>query len=704
MATDNLVIQISGNISKFQDALKNAEKETEGLDKALSSTAKVSGAAFAALTAIIGTSIAAYAEQEQAEIRLNAVLANTGKISGVTAEQVATLTDKYAELTTYQDDAILGAQGVLATFTKIGKDAFPKATLATLDLATGLKIDLSSAAEIVGRAMQNPAESVDKFGKAIGVKFTPYQKEMIEVMQKSGDVAGAQGVLLKALEGKYKDLAVSTTKGTGEFTQIKKAMGEVYEAIGKQLTPVVLKLTLGFKDFFNALSKNQEFIRIASSVLLVGGALSGVVVGLAGAALAFLKIREIMIATNVVIKAMGFSFKGLLGATGIGLLVVILTDLALNWDVRFKQMSSVFNAFTKNITDVGTGLATFLRGVFNLDTNQIKQGLNQVKEAFSTGFGEIKADFKKIKEEDAAIESALAPDALKTKEAFDGNREVAEAEWSKDLEIKKARQELEKEALTIQRQSELEEDQAYRDIKLEQDALNNLKEQRQIEGQKKTSLQIQRELENEKLKKQVETNNQYLKNQQQFGTAYAEISKITSSEIFQGTKQAASDLAQLQQSENSKLKAIGKAAAVTDIIMNGILAAQRVFTGLSTIPIIGPVLGGIGAAAAIAGSLERANKVRSMAQGGLVTGGIPGIDSVPLLAQRGELVVPTQNYEEVINAVRASRQADRAATSNNNNSENTGSVMEVVIQVKDDFMEVIEKNILKRRAIGIGNL
>lgn len=702
MATDSLVIEISGNISKFQDALKNAEKQTEGLSDVLTSTAKVSGAAFAALNVIIGTSIASFAEQEQAEIQLNAVLANTGKISGVTAEQVAALTDKYADLTTYQDDAILSAQTVLASFTKISKEGFPRATQATLDLATGLKIDLSSAADIVGKALQNPAEGVDKFGKAIGTKFTPAQKEMIEVMVKSGDVAGAQGVLLKALEGKYAGLAVSTTKGTGEFIQIKKAMGEVYEAIGKQLTPILLKLTTGFKDFFNALSKNQEFIRIATNALLIGTALSGVVVGLTGAALAFIKIREVMVATQVVLKSMTFSIKGLIGATGIGLLVVVLTDLALNWDVRFKQMSAIFNAFAKNISDIGAGLGTFFKGLYNFDTAQIKQGLSQVKDTLSKGYDEIKAEFKAIDK----AESPLAPDPKETEIKFQQDREVAEAEWSKDLEIKKARQELDKEALAIQRQEELEGEQAYRDIKLEQDAINNLKEQKQIEGQKKTSLQIQRELENEKSKKQVEANNTYLKNQQQFGTAYAEIYAATSSEIFQGTKQAASDLASLQSSENSKLKAIGKAAAVTDIIMNGILAAQRVFTGLSTIPIIGPVLGGIGAAAAIAGSLERANKVRAMAQGGLVTGGIPGIDSVPLLAQRGEIVAPVQNFNEVIGSVRAKREAERLnggpMGQGNNNGEST--MVEVIVQVKDDFMEVIEKNILKRRAIGIGNL
>lgn len=701
MATDNLVIQISGDISKFQDALKNAQRQTEGFESALASAAKISGAAFAALAGIIGTSIHAYDEQEQAELRLAAVLKSTAGAAGLSAKEVLDLSSKLQGLTTYGDEAILSGQNILLTFTKIGKDIFPRATAAMLDMSSALGQDLSTSAMMLGKVMNNPTEAIDRLSRTIGLKFTPYQKATAEAMQRTGDIAGAQAIILGELEKKFGGSAQAAAHGTGQFLQIKNAMGEVYEEIGKKLLPKVLSMTGGFKDFFMSLSKNEAFLDTASKILLVGAAISGAVVSITLLLGAFLKIRSTLIATKLVIEGMTFSIRGLLGATGIGLLIVILSDLALNWDTRFKQITAIFNGFANNITQVGTGLATFLKGVFSLDMAKVKEGLAQVKEAFSKGFTEIKTDLGKIE----PVDSHLAPDPNETKAKFEANRAVSEEEWSKDKEIIKARQELEKEELALKRQQELESDQAYKDLKLEQDTLNNTKAQKEIEKQKKTELQTQRDLENEKLKRQVEANNQYLRNQQQFGTAYAEISKITSSEIFQGTKQAASDLAQLQQSENSKLKAIGKAAAVTDIIMNGILAAQRVFTGLSTIPIIGPVLGGIGAAAAIAGSLERANKVRSMAQGGLVTGGIPGIDSVPLLAQRGELVVPTQNYEEVINAVRASRQAERAATSStNNNSDNSGSVMEVVIQVKDDFMEVIEKNILKRRAIGIGNL
>ncbi len=49
--------------------------------------------------------------------------------------------------------------------------------------------------------------------------------------------------------------------------------------------------------------------------------------------------------------------------------------------------------------------------------------------------------------------------------------------------------------------------------------------------------------------------------------------------------------------------------------------------------------------------------------GALLQGGIPGIDSIPFFGQRGELVVPDQNFDEVINAVAAQREAQAPAVS-----------------------------------------
>lgn len=698
-----LTITINGDIKNFQSALVNVEKSATSLEDKLASAAKISGVAFAALTGIIGTTIHAYDEQEQAELRLNAVLKSTGMAAGITAQSVLELSSKLQGMTTFGDEAILSGQNILLTFTKIGKDTFPRATMAMLDMSQALGQDLTSSAMMLGKVLNNPTEAIDRLSRTIGLKFTPYQKASAEAMQRAGDIAGAQAIILGELEKKFGGASTAAAHGTGQFLQIKNAMGEVFEEIGKKLLPTILKLTSGFKDIFLEISKNDKLITFAANALLIGTAFSGIVIGLTVAASAFLKVRAVMLAMIPVVQGMTLSIRSLVGATGIGLLIVVLGYLLVNWERTFKQMQVIYSNFAIAITEIGKGIGTILSGVFTLDLKKIQQGMEQIKNTVVQGAIKMGAELAAIPPTD----SVLAPDEHHTKEKYEANRAVSQEEYNKDLEIIKQRQELEKEALTLQRQEELESDQAYKDLKLEQDAINNLKSQKQIEASKKTELQTQRDLENEKLKKQVESNNQYLRNQQEYGTSYAEIARATSSEIFQGTKQAASDLAQLQQSENSKLKAIGKAAAVTDIIMNGILAAQRIFTGLSTIPIIGPALGAVGAAAAIAGSMERANKVRGMAQGGVVTGGIPGVDSVPILAQRNEIVAPAQNFNEVIGSVRAAREAERYQQFNQARGTaetEGGGVMEVIIGFKDDFLEVVEKGLLKRRAIGIGNL
>ena len=48
-------------------------------------------------------------------------------------------------------------------------------------------------------------------------------------------------------------------------------------------------------------------------------------------------------------------------------------------------------------------------------------------------------------------------------------------------------------------------------------------------------------------------------------------------------------------------------------------------------------------------------KIVGMANGGMLTGGINGVDSIPLMGQRGELVVPKRSFSQVIDGEVARR-------------------------------------------------
>jgi hypothetical protein len=105
-------------------------------------------------------------------------------------------------------------------------------------------------------------------------------------------------------------------------------------------------------------------------------------------------------------------------------------------------------------------------------------------------------------------------------------------------------------------------------------------------------------------------------------------------------------------------------------------------------------LGIAAAGAVIAYGGERISGVLAAAEGGLISGGIPGVDSVPAMLMPGELVTPARNFEEVVNAV-----ANQRAGQNQESS--SGGIAEVVISLKDDLVDFIEARLIERQRLNI---
>jgi hypothetical protein len=101
-----------------------------------------------------------------------------------------------------------------------------------------------------------------------------------------------------------------------------------------------------------------------------------------------------------------------------------------------------------------------------------------------------------------------------------------------------------------------------------------------------------------------------------------------------------SDLSSLTQTENKKQFEIGKKAAVAGAIVDSIGGAQKAFTALAGIPIVGPALGAAAAAAALAAGNVRIQQIKSQsfAGGGSAGGGGGGVGSAAAGATGGEAV------------------------------------------------------------------
>lgn len=104
-------------------------------------------------------------------------------------------------------------------------------------------------------------------------------------------------------------------------------------------------------------------------------------------------------------------------------------------------------------------------------------------------------------------------------------------------------------------------------------------------------------------------------------------------------------LAQLQGSENKKMAAIGKKAAIANALISTYEGATKAFTSMAGIPYVGPILGAAAAAAAVVSGMAQVNAIRSQPTGFLTggefkVGGLGGADSqtVAFRASPGEMV------------------------------------------------------------------
>jgi hypothetical protein len=101
------------------------------------------------------------------------------------------------------------------------------------------------------------------------------------------------------------------------------------------------------------------------------------------------------------------------------------------------------------------------------------------------------------------------------------------------------------------------------------------------------------------------------------------------------------DVSVLMESNSRKMFEVGKAAAIAQTVISTILGAQHAYTSMAQIPYVGPILGAIAAAAAIAAGAIRVQKIKSTSfRGGGSVGSAGGRSSI---GGGGRATPPVQN-------------------------------------------------------------
>lgn len=165
--------------------------------------------------------------QIRAERELEAAVSQVGQRYGVSAEAIKAYAAEVQKATNFGDEQVIQISAMLVRFGLAG-DVLRRTIDISADLAQALGMDLTSAAELVGRALVEPDAAMRRLRTA-GIAFTDSQKETIEALVESGRVAEAQAQILSMLESHYSNAAESAVEPT---KQAQNAFGDMLEELG----------------------------------------------------------------------------------------------------------------------------------------------------------------------------------------------------------------------------------------------------------------------------------------------------------------------------------------------------------------------------------------------------------------------------------------------------------------------------------------
>lgn len=241
--TVKIVIDADDKASKEIKNVNGALDKLGGLAKGvLAGGAAVGIAAIYSLGNVLVDSVQAAMEAQEAQAQLAAVIKSTGGVAGVTADMANRLATELQNVTRFEDDAVLGAENVLLTFTNIGREVFPDAVWAAADLSQALGQDLQTSVMQLGKALNDPIQGMAALQR-VGVAFTDAQKEQIKALVEAGQTMEAQKIILQELQKEFGGSAVAAGETfAGKLDILKNKSGDLKERIGGALIPALQTL------------------------------------------------------------------------------------------------------------------------------------------------------------------------------------------------------------------------------------------------------------------------------------------------------------------------------------------------------------------------------------------------------------------------------------------------------------------------------
>ena len=592
-ADSSSVKTASSDLDKLAKQSGKTEKSvgtaTGNMNKGFSSMTGVVKGLVGALAAVGAVRLFKGALQESMRMEkqlnvVNQLVSQTGAAAWTSTQQLKDQASAVALSTLESVDGVMKAQKTLLTFRKVSGDVFGQTINMAADMSAALGIDLNSATMQLGKALEDPITGMTALTRS-GTVFTQQQKDMVKAMVEAGDHAAAQQFILAELEAQYGGAGVAAAEGlAGSIDTLSQRWEEFQIKIMSGQGGIISAVIDGIAEAIHWTTENmhiarQMVISLMSAFHQFGVRAQGAVKRL-GEDMRFALTNPLDFARGKI--ADFFKWLNSLGAGAL----------------RLLGLDGIADKITMNFDHI--------RGV---TAEQHKATLEQMKrdtEAEAAAVNDIYFEMF----QDAAITrdrfvatvpGALAQVAMPTPSATGADDDGVDPAM---IEAMKYREQMANkfEAMAEGFYTELEM------IALQE-------EQKRFIVEEAFMQELITWEQQEEYKRMIE---------EEASAARVKIAQAEASAKMSAYSQMFGNISQLMITNSKKAFEIGKKAAIAQTIIDTYTGAQKAFSSLAGIPIVGPALGAAAAGAAIVAGMARVNAIKSQSFSG---GG--GVSSAP---------------------------------------------------------------------------
>jgi len=228
--------------------------KVQGNFRNLGRNAAIAGAAVGAFGAVIATSARSLARIQAINIQTATVLKSTGTTANGTAKDIENLAGSLEALTATEAETIQEGANLLLTFKNIqnqagaGNDIFNQTTAAMVDVARAMGTSASGEAIRLGKALNDPVKGISALTR-VGITFTEQQKAQIKALSDSGDIMGAQKIILAELQSQFGGSGAAFAKSfTGQLQLLQHELGAVGEEATMAVMPALQQMVDAFRE------------------------------------------------------------------------------------------------------------------------------------------------------------------------------------------------------------------------------------------------------------------------------------------------------------------------------------------------------------------------------------------------------------------------------------------------------------------------